>query len=96
MTTLSVQQFLAKNGMTPMTNPPHSPDLSPSHFFSLPQMKKVLKGKHFADMEEVKQKNSRSTKTHQNQRVKTVLNNGKNVLIGVLHKVENTLKVTEV
>ena len=67
--TLSVQQFLTKNGMTPMPHPPYSPDLTPSDFLLLlfPWMKKVLKGKHFANMEEVKQKNSGNTKRHQNQ-----------------------------
>ena len=53
-------------------------------------MKKVLKGKHFADVEEVKQKNGRSPKRHQNEHFKN------NVSIGVLHQMESTLKVTEV
>ena len=38
-----------------MTHPPCSPHLTPSDFCMFPQMKKVLKGKHFADVEEVKQ-----------------------------------------
>ena len=43
--------------MTLMPHPPYSPDLAPSDIFCLfPQMKKVLKGKHFAHMEVVKQK----------------------------------------
>ena len=37
--------------MTPMPHPPYSPDLVPNNFVSL--MKKVLKGKHFVDVEEV-------------------------------------------
>ena len=70
-TMLSVEQFLTKNGMTPMPHPPYSPDLIPSDFFVclFPRMKKVLKGKRFADVEEVKQEEERSAKRHQNQRV---------------------------
>ena len=40
----------------PLFPSPYSPDLTPSNFFLFPGMKKVLKGKHFADVEEVKQK----------------------------------------
>ena len=36
-------------------------------FFLLPWMKNVLKGKCFANVEEGKQENTRSTKRHQNQ-----------------------------
>ena len=39
-----------------MPHPPYSLDLTPRDFFFVPQMKKDLKGKHFADVEEVKQK----------------------------------------
>ena len=66
---LSVQQFCTKNIMTPMSHPPYSPDLIPRDFLLFPWMKKVLKGKHFANVKEVKQKNSRNTKRHQNQKV---------------------------
>ena len=71
-TALSVQQFLTKTSMTPMSYSPYSPNLALSDFFCLlPQMKNTLKGKCFAIIEEVKQtnKNGRSTKNHQNQRV---------------------------
>ena len=51
---LSVQQWI-KNSMTPILHPLYSPDLAPSKYFLFPQMKKALKRKHFADVEEVKQ-----------------------------------------
>ena len=54
-TVLSVQQFLTKKGMTPMPHPPYSLNLAPSNLFLFPD-EKVLKGKCFADVEEVKQK----------------------------------------
>ena len=56
-TMLSVQQFSTKNAMTPMPHPPYSLDLSLSDiFFVVSWAEKVLKGKHFDDVEEVKQK----------------------------------------
>ena len=39
-----------------MPHPPYSPNLSQATLFLFPQMKKVLQGKHFADVQEVKQK----------------------------------------
>ena len=53
---LSVQQCLTQNGMTPVPHLPYSPDLAPSNFLLFPQMNKVLEGRGFADVEEVKQK----------------------------------------
>lgn len=53
-TVLTVHQFLTKNGMAPVHNPPYSPDLTPCDFL-FAQMKKVPKGKRFADGKEVKQ-----------------------------------------
>ena len=64
-TALSVQQFLTKNGMAPMAHPSYSPNLALQGFL-FPRMKKVLRRKHFADVEEVKQENGKSTKRHQN------------------------------
>ena len=48
-----------QTGMTAMPYPSNSPNLSLSNFFFkfwFPQMKKVLKGKNFANVEEEKQK----------------------------------------
>ena len=101
-TTLSVQQYLTKNGMTTMpSHPVYSPHLPWVTFFLfVSQLKKVLKGNLFATAEEVKQnkqKKWQKHERHQNQRVqKPVLSNGKNISIGVLHQMESTLKVTEV
>ena len=52
-TVLSVQQFLTKNGTTPMLHPPYSPHIIPSDFFLFLQMKNSSKGNI---LEEVKQK----------------------------------------
>ena len=39
-----------------MSHPLYSPNFTPSDHFLFPQMKKFPKGKHFANVEEVKQK----------------------------------------
>nr|CAI5830179.1 unnamed protein product [Callosobruchus analis] len=54
-TALSIRQFLTKNGMTPIVHPPYSPDLAPCDFFLFPRLKRDMKGKRFATVEEVKQ-----------------------------------------
>ena len=51
-----LSSFLTENGMTLTPHPPYLPDLDPKWHFLFPQMKKILKGKCFADVEEVKQK----------------------------------------
>ena len=61
-TMLSVR-FLTKNSMTPTPpHPPYSSDLAPSNVFCFP-MKKILKGKRFASVEEVKQKTAEALKS---------------------------------
>ena len=60
---LSNQQFLTKKGMTPMPHSPYSPNFFQMTVFCLfPWMKKVLKGEHFASVEEVKQTNKQMAK----------------------------------
>ena len=58
-TILSVQQFLTKNDMT---HPPYSLEPTPSNIFCFPRWKKVLKGKCFTIVEEVKQKMAEALK----------------------------------
>ena len=59
---LKFQHFLTKNGMTPVPQLPYSPNLTPSDFLLFPQMKKVLKKKHFANVEKVRQKMAEALK----------------------------------
>ena len=63
-TVLSVQQFLTKTSMTPVLHPLLLPDLIPSNiFFVFVSLDgKVLKGKCFASVEEVKQKMAETLK----------------------------------
>ena len=96
---LSVQQFLAKNSLTPVSHLPDSPDLTPSNrFFLFPQMKKLLKGKCFAIVNEVKQTNNkgRSTERHQNRQVQKLFGAVEKSLDRGIASNESPLKVTEV
>lgn len=45
-----VSQFLAKNKVATLNQPPYSPDLAPSDFFLFPRLKKDLKGRRFDDV----------------------------------------------
>jgi histone-lysine N-methyltransferase SETMAR len=44
-TALSIRQFLAKHSIPTLSQPPYSPDLSPSNFFLFPKLKITLKGR---------------------------------------------------
>ena len=78
-----------------VSHPPYSRVLGPSDFFLFPWMKKALRGKRFAHVEEVKQKTAKALKGIKINESNTFLR-WKNVSIGVLHQMESTLKVTEV
>ena len=71
-TTLSAQQYLTQNHMTLVPHPPYSCHLTPGDFFLFSMRKKVLKGKCFANVEEVKSKTAEAPKNHQNRWVQTL------------------------
>jgi hypothetical protein len=56
-------------------SPPDSPDLAPADFWLLPELKSVLKGKRFLDVEDIKSVKRILTDIPV-QDLKTVLNNG--------------------
>ena len=66
--------------MTSMPHLPYSPNLAWSDSSFVSPMKKVLKGKCSASVEEVKQKTAEALKLTS---LKTVLSSEENVLIGV-------------
>ena len=45
------REFLAKNNIAVLEQPPYSPDLAPCAFFLYPKLKKVIKGTRFQDSE---------------------------------------------
>ncbi|KAG5323528.1 MOS1T transposase, partial [Acromyrmex heyeri] len=53
-TSLLVREFLAKNNTLMMPQPPYSPDLAPCDFFLFPQLKRPMKGRRYATIEEIK------------------------------------------
>ena len=59
-------------------------------------MKKVLKGKRFADVEEVKQKRAAALKGIKIDEFKNCFEQWEKFSVDVLHQMESTLKVTEV
>jgi len=52
-TAISVNEFLAKKGISVVPQPPYSPDLSPRDFFLSPKLKFYLKGRHFGTVDNI-------------------------------------------
>lgn len=48
-----VLNYLARHNVTALQHPPYSPDLSPPDFFLFPRLKNHLKGRRFANADEV-------------------------------------------
>jgi len=44
---LFVKDFLAKNSVTTLEHPPHSPELAAVDFYLFPRLKSALKRRHF-------------------------------------------------
>ncbi|UYV79546.1 hypothetical protein LAZ67_17003073 [Cordylochernes scorpioides] len=53
-TSLLVRDFLAKNNTLMMPQPPYSPDLAPCDFFLIPKLKRPMKGRRYATLDEIK------------------------------------------
>jgi hypothetical protein len=51
---LSVREFSAGKQITVLEHPPYSSDLAPNKFFLFPTVKKILKGWHFDDTDDVR------------------------------------------
>ena len=52
-TALSVREFLATKQITVLEHPACSPDLAHSDFFLFPNIKEILKGRHFDDIGDI-------------------------------------------
>ena len=50
---LGIREFLAKNNISVLDQPPYSRDLAPSDFFLFPKLKEVIKGTRFQDSEAI-------------------------------------------
>ncbi|UYV61239.1 hypothetical protein LAZ67_1004007 [Cordylochernes scorpioides] len=53
-TSLLVRDFLPKNNTLMMPQPPYSPDLAPCDFFLFPKLKRPMKGRRYATLDEIK------------------------------------------
>ena len=53
-TAAATLDFLQENNVQLVTHPPYSPDLAPCDFFLFPQIKKQLRGKPFASVEDAR------------------------------------------
>ncbi|VEN56661.1 unnamed protein product [Callosobruchus maculatus] len=53
-TSLLVREYLAKNNTVMVPQPPYSPDLAPCDFFLFPKLKRPMKGRRYATIEELK------------------------------------------
>ena len=59
---LLVRNFLSKNNTVIMPQPPYSPDLATCDFFLFPILKRPMKGRRFATIEEIKTESLRELK----------------------------------
>ena len=53
---MSVREFLATKQITVLEHPAYSPDLVPTDFFLFPKIKEILKGRHFDDIDDIRNK----------------------------------------
>jgi transposase len=52
---MSVREFLASKQITLLERPPYSPDPAPPpSFFLFPKIKEILKGRHFDDIDDIR------------------------------------------
>ncbi|UYV79141.1 hypothetical protein LAZ67_17001224 [Cordylochernes scorpioides] len=79
-TSLLVRDFLAKNNTLMMLQPPYSPDLAPCDFFLFPKLKRPMKGRRYATLDEIK--------TASKEELKKIL---KNDFFEVLRRLEKTV-----
>ena len=86
---LSAQQYLTQNSMTLCPTLPTHPISPQATDFLFSQMEALFKRKHFANVEEVKQNTTEALKGIK-------IDEFRNIMMGILHQMESTLKVTEV
>ena len=60
---LGIREFLVKNNIAVLEQPPYSPDLAPCDFFLFSKLKKVIKGTGFQDSEAIKTAETRELRS---------------------------------
>ena len=81
-TTLSVREFLATKQITMLEHPAYSPDLATSDILLFPKIKKILKGKHFDDIDDIRSNTTAALKAIPQNHYKIVLKGGLGAGIG--------------
>ena len=59
----SKEEFLATKQITVLENPAYSPDLTPNDFFLFPNIKEIVKGRHFDDNDDIRSNTTAALKT---------------------------------
>ena len=62
--TLSIWEFLAKNNIAVVDQPPYSPDLASCDFFLFPKLKGTIKGIRFNDVEDIRKSRDEGAPRH--------------------------------
>jgi len=91
---LLICEFLAKQDMIVVPQPPYSPDLAPADFFLFPKLKSTLKGRRFQMIEEIKQIHYRTFAQSRKTCSRTRSRTGKNAGSCVSTVEGSTLKET--
>jgi transposase len=62
-----VREVLASKQITVLEHPPYSSDLAPNDFFLFPKIKEILKGRHFDDIDNIRNMTTALKAIPQNQ-----------------------------
>jgi len=91
----SIQEFLASHGIPVVQQPPYSPDMTPCDFWLFPQLKTVMKGKRFEDIDAIKKNATSTLNTIPKDSFKNVSSSGRTAGSSVSAHKESILKITK-
>ena len=91
---LLIHEFLAKQEMIVVLQPPYSPDLVPADFFLFPKLKSTLKGRRFQTVEEIKENSLQDLRAIPQNTIQGAFQKWKNAGSGVSTVEGSTLKET--
>ena len=87
---------MATKQITVLEHPAYSPDLVPSDFFLFPKIKEILKGRHFDDIDDIRNNTTTALKVIPQSSSKIFLKGGLGAGIGAQLPKRSTLKATAV
>jgi len=77
-----VRDFVATKQVTVLEHPAYSPDLAPNDFFLFPKIKKILKGGHFDDIDDIRSSTTAALKAIPQNQFQNCLKGGLGAGIG--------------